>query len=171
MKEALKLKQPISSLVNICVTIDQSKCVMAIVDTISQKTLKHTLSISAGRGRVILILFLLLKGKSAALGLGIASSIVYGYSNIFVTAPSPENLKTLFQFIFKGLDALNYQEHKDYDILESTNPEFKNCVIRINIHRDHRQTIQYIQPQEYRNLSILGILLLFCIIYNCDFVY
>jgi N-acetyltransferase 10 len=96
---------------------------------------------------------------------------VYGYSNIFVTAPSPENLKTLFQFIFKGLDALNYQEHKDYDILESTNPEFKNCVIRINIHRDHRQTIQYIQPQEYGNLSILGILLLFCIIYNCDFVY
>ena len=31
------------------------------------------------------------------------------YSNIFVTAPSPENLKTLFEFIFKGFDALDYQ--------------------------------------------------------------
>ena len=31
------------------------------------------------------------------------------YSNIFVTAPSPENLKTLFQFVFKGFDALEYK--------------------------------------------------------------
>ena len=31
------------------------------------------------------------------------------YSNIFVTSPSPENLKTLFDFVFKGFDALNYQ--------------------------------------------------------------
>jgi tRNA(Met) C34 N-acetyltransferase TmcA len=29
--------------------------------------------------------------------------------NIFVTAPSPENLKTVFEFIFKGFDALEYQ--------------------------------------------------------------
>jgi len=26
-----------------------------------------------------------------------------------VTAPSPENLRTLFEFVFKGLDALGYQ--------------------------------------------------------------
>lgn len=31
------------------------------------------------------------------------------YSNIFVTAPSPENLRTLFEFVFKGFDALDYQ--------------------------------------------------------------
>lgn len=31
------------------------------------------------------------------------------YSNIFVTAPSPENLKTLFEFICKGLDVLDYK--------------------------------------------------------------
>lgn len=31
------------------------------------------------------------------------------YSNIFVTAPSPENLKTLFEFICKGFDMLEYK--------------------------------------------------------------
>ena len=45
----------------------------------------------AGRGR----------GKSAALGLAIAGALALGYSNIFVSAPSPENLRTLFEFIFK----------------------------------------------------------------------
>jgi N-acetyltransferase 10 len=74
---------------------------MQIVDTISEKTLKTTVSLTAGRGR----------GKSAALGISIASAIVYGYSNIFVTAPTPENLKSVFEFIFRGLDALNYKEH------------------------------------------------------------
>jgi len=30
-----------------------------------------------------------------------AGSVHLGYANIFVTAPSPENLKTLFQFVLK----------------------------------------------------------------------
>ena len=47
-----------------------------------------------------------------------------GYANIFVTSPSPENLRTLFEFVFKGLDALGYKEHIDYDLVESTNPAF-----------------------------------------------
>ena len=39
--------------------------------------------------------------QSAALGLAMAGSVHLGYANIFVTAPSPENLKTLFQFVLK----------------------------------------------------------------------
>jgi len=80
---------------------------MSMADTISEKNMKTTLSITAGRGR----------GKSAALGIAIAGAVIYGFSNIFVTAPSPENLGTLFDFIFKGLDALNYKEHTDYEIM------------------------------------------------------
>ena len=80
---------------------------MQIVDSISERSLKSTVSLTAGRGR----------GKSAALGIALSSAIVYGFSNIFVTAPSPENLSTVFEFLFKGLDALNYREHQDYDIL------------------------------------------------------
>lgn len=107
---------------------------MQIVDSISERSLKSTVSLTAGRGR----------GKSAALGISLASAIVYGFSNIFVTAPSPENLSTVFEFLFRGLDALNYREHQDYDILQSTNPDFNHAVVRVNVFKDHRQTIQYI---------------------------
>jgi len=34
------------------------------------------------------------------------------------------------------------QEHLDYEIVRSTNPEFRKAVVRVNIFRDHRQTIQ-----------------------------
>ncbi|CAG0910307.1 unnamed protein product, partial [Darwinula stevensoni] len=105
---------------------------LKFIDVISEKTLRSTVSLTAARGR----------GKSAALGLAIAGAIAFGYSNIFVTSPSPENLKTLFQFVLKGFDALDYQEHMEYELVQSTNPEFNRAVIRINIFREHRQTIQ-----------------------------
>mgnify|MGYP001807826082 CR=1 FL=1 len=68
-----------------------------------------------------------------------AGALALGYANIFVTAPSPENLRTLFDFVFKGLDAAGYQEHIDYDLVESTNPEWGRAVVRINVFRNHRQ--------------------------------
>ncbi len=82
--------------------------------------------------------------QSAALGLAIAGALALGYSNIFVTAPSPENLRTLFEFVFKGLDSLDYKEHIDYDLVESTNPAFQKAIVRVNVFRSHRQvgTIQ-----------------------------
>jgi hypothetical protein len=76
-----------------------------------------------------------------------AGALALGYANIFVTAPSPENLRTLFEFVFKGLDAAGYQEHIDYDLVESTNPEWGRAVVRVNVFRNHRQvshsTVQY----------------------------
>lgn len=111
---------------------------MTFIDAIAEKTLRSTVTLTAGRGR----------GKSAALGVAIAAAVAHGYSNIFITSPSPENLKTLFEFIFKGFDALGYSDHLDYDIIQSTNPAFNKAIVRVNIHRQHRQTIQYIQPQD-----------------------
>ena len=81
----------------------------------------------------------LLTVQSAALGLAIAGALGLGYSNIFVTAPSPENLRTLFEFIFKGLDQLAYKEHLDYDLVESTNPAFAKAIVRVNVFKNHRQ--------------------------------
>ena len=101
LKISLKDTKPIGNLVAKCKTLDQARSVMSMVDSISEKNLKTTLSLNAGRGR----------GKSAALGISISAAIVYGFSNIFVTAPSPVNLGTLFDFIMTGLDALNYKEH------------------------------------------------------------
>lgn len=50
--------------------------------------------------------------------------------------------------MFKALDALGYEEHIDYDVVQSTNPEFKKAIVRVNVFRGHRQTIQYISPED-----------------------
>ncbi|XP_044536212.1 RNA cytidine acetyltransferase [Gracilinanus agilis] len=138
LKESLQDTQPVGVLVDRCKTLDQAKAVLKFIEAISEKTLRSTVALTAARGR----------GKSAALGLAIAGAVAFGYSNIFVTSPSPDNLHTLFEFIFKGFDALQYQEHLDYEIIQSLNPEFNKAVIRVNVFREHRQTIQYIHPAD-----------------------
>jgi N-acetyltransferase 10 len=138
MKDALQDTQPVGSLVTLAKTVDQAKALLTFVDAIAEKTLKSTVTLTAARGR----------GKSAALGVAVAAAVAHGYSNIFITSPSPENLKTLFEFIFKGFDALNYMDHVDYTIIQSTNPDFNKAIVKVNIHRQHRQTICYIRPQD-----------------------
>ncbi|XP_039299650.1 RNA cytidine acetyltransferase-like, partial [Nilaparvata lugens] len=120
-----------------------AKALLKFVEAISEKTLRSTVSLTAARGR----------GKSAALGLAVAAAVGFSYSNIFVTSPSPENLKTFFEFVFKGFDALAYQEHLDYSLVQSTNPEYNKALVRVNIFKDHRQTIQYIHPTDAHHLS------------------
>ncbi|XDV28690.1 hypothetical protein PO909_031913 [Leuciscus waleckii] len=138
LKESLQDTQPVGVLVDGCKTMDQAKAVLKFIEAISEKTLRSTVALTAARGR----------GKSAALGLAMAAAVAFGYSNIFVTSPSPDNLHTLFEFVFKGFDALQYQEHMDYEIIQSLNPEFNKAVVRVNIFREHRQTIQYIHPAD-----------------------
>jgi len=138
MIEQMQDTQPVGSLVTLARTVDQAKALLTFVDAIAEKTLRSTVTLTAARGR----------GKSAALGVAIAAAVAHGYSNIFITSPSPENLKTLFEFVFKGFDALNYLDHVDYSIIQSTNPDFNKAIVRINVHRQHRQTIQYIRPQD-----------------------
>ena len=87
------------------------------------------------------------------LSVSIIVSLLCSYSNIFVTSPSPENLKTLFEFILKGFDALGYTEHEDYEVIQSTNPDFNRAVVRINIYHEHRQTVQYIHPGDSHKLE------------------
>ncbi|XP_050292456.1 RNA cytidine acetyltransferase 1 [Quercus robur] len=148
LKEQLIDDFPVGPLIRKCCTLDQGKAVVTFLDAVLDKTLRSTVALLAARGR----------GKSAALGLAIAGAIAAGYSNIFVTAPSPENLKTLFEFVCKGFDALEYKEHLDFDVVKSNNPEFKKATVRINIYKQHRQTIQYIQPHEHEKLSQVELL-------------
>ena len=143
IKESMVDTQPVGSLVQIARTVDQAKALLTFVEAIAEKTLRSIVTLTAARGR----------GKSAALGVAIAAAIAHGYSNIFITSPSPENLKTLFEFVFKGFDALNYLDHTDYTIIQSTNPDFNKAIVRVNVHRQHRQTIQYIQPQDAYTLG------------------
>lgn len=138
MKENLDSVEIVGPLAKLTKTVDQAKALLTFVEAISEKTLSSTVALTAGRGR----------GKSAALGLAIGAALAHDYSNIFVTSPDPENLKTLFEFVFKALDALGYEEHVDYDVVQSTNPEFKKAIVRVNVFRGHRQTIQYIAPED-----------------------
>lgn len=136
LKDSLSDTKPVGDLIKLAKTIDQAQALLTFVDSIAEKTLSSTVTLTAARGR----------GKSAALGLAIAAALAHGYSNIFVTSPSPENLQTLFEFVFKGMDALGYEEHLDYDIMQSTNPDFNKAIVRVNVFRSHRQTIQVCCP-------------------------
>lgn len=146
MKKSLADTQPVGSIINLCKTLDQAKAVLKFIDSISEKTLSATVTLTASRGR----------GKSAALGLAIAAAIAFNYSNIYITSPSPENLKTLFEFILKGFDAIALKEHYDYDVIQSTNVEFNKAVVRINVFREHRQSIQYIHPADALKNKLLA---------------
>lgn len=106
LKTSLAGTKHVGHLVELTKTIDQAQAVMSFLDAVSEKTLRSTVSLTAGRGR----------GKSAAIGLCLAGAIAFGYSNVFVTAPSPENLKTVFEFLISGLKALKYTEHLDFEV-------------------------------------------------------
>ncbi|KAL9681173.1 hypothetical protein QQ045_012954 [Rhodiola kirilowii] len=150
LKDKLSDDYPVGPLIKKCSTLDQGKAVITFLDSILDKILHSTIALTAARGR----------GKSAALGLSIAGAIAAGYSNIFVTAPSPENLKTMFEFVKTGFESLEYKEFIDYDMVESRRPEFKKAIIKVNVYRQHRQTVQYIQPHECEKLSQVELLVI-----------
>jgi len=140
---SLKDTKPLGALAGMAKTIDQAKALLTFMEAVSDKTLRSTVAMTAGRGR----------GKSAVLGMSIAGAIAYGYSNIFVSSPTPENLNTLFEFVLKGFDALEYKEHLDYQVIQSSNPAFNGATVRINVFHSHRQTVQYVAPEHSHLLA------------------
>eukprot|EP00331_Platyophrya_macrostoma_P004230 CAMPEP_0176422884 /NCGR_PEP_ID=MMETSP0127-20121128/9978_1 /TAXON_ID=938130 /ORGANISM="Platyophrya macrostoma, Strain WH" /LENGTH=1044 /DNA_ID=CAMNT_0017803777 /DNA_START=105 /DNA_END=3239 /DNA_ORIENTATION=+ len=138
LKERLKGNTEVGPLVQLCQTVDQAKVVLSMSQVIAEKSLNTTVALTAARGR----------GKSTALGIAIAGAIEQGYSNIFCTAPSPENLQTCFEFIVKGLVAMGYKDRVDFEAMQSTNPDFAKCIVRINVFRSHRQTVQFISAND-----------------------
>lgn len=151
LKRELINKKPIGPLVEYCLTLDQAQCVMQMVDSISEKSNNTTVGIFAGRGR----------GKSAAMGIAIGSAIVFQYSNILVTAPSPENLQTFFDFVVRSIEKLGYVKKKDFDLIMGDDKDTAKLVVGVNIFRDHKQVIQFIDPHSdpalLRNCELLVI--------------
>ena len=86
------------------------------------------------------------------MGIAIAGAVAMGYST-FSSSSAAENLKTFFEFVLKGFDKLGYKEHLDYDLVESSNPAFGKSIVRINVTRNHRQTIQHILPQHHERAA------------------
>ncbi|EKU20259.1 N-acetyltransferase 10 [Nannochloropsis gaditana CCMP526] len=150
LKESVAEMQPLGALVSLARTVDQAKAVISFLEAVQDKALRTTVSLTASRGR----------GKSAAVGLCLAGAVAFGYSNIFVTAPSPENLETVFDFVKRGLVALKYQEHLDFEVVQAGHhrqgPQGgldARATVRISVFRQHRQVIQYIAPHEHEKLS------------------
>jgi N-acetyltransferase 10 len=150
VKESLADSPLVGDLVKLSKTVDQAKALLTFIEAIQEKTLRSTVALTAARGR----------GKSAALGVAIAAAVAHSYSNIYITSPSPENLKTLFEFILKGFDALGYVDHQEYNIVQSTDPNMAKVIVKINIHRQHRQTIQYIKPEDAHELGQADLLVI-----------
>ncbi|CAN8074547.1 unnamed protein product [Agarophyton chilense] len=138
LKESLADTPPIGVLIEKSKTIDQAKALLRFEEALSDKALRSTVALTASRGR----------GKSAALGLAVAAAVAHEYSNVFVTAPSPENLRTFFDFVLTGFHALGYEEHIDYECIRSTEPMLNKSIVRVNIFRSHRQTVQYVDPRK-----------------------
>lgn len=138
LQSSLEDTDVVGSLVRQARTMDQANALLTCAEAISDKRLAATVAVTAGRGR----------GKSAAMGLSVAAALGFGYANIFVTAPHPDNLRTFFEFVVIGLNALAFAEHTDYEVVASTNPAFNKAPVRIAVSRGHRQTVQYIRPED-----------------------
>jgi N-acetyltransferase 10 len=146
LKEALIDTPHVGVLVDLAKTLDQAKALLVFLEGCSEKTnTTSTVAMTAARGR----------GKSAAMGLCLAGAISLGYSTMAVTAPEPENLVSVFDFLIRGLKALKYQEHMDYTLTynSAAGRDATKCITAINIHRSHRQVIQYIPPHETDKFS------------------
>ena len=145
LQESLLETPHVGVLVELTKTLDQAKALLVFLEACSDKALKSTVAMTAARGR----------GKSAAMGLCLAGAISLGYSTICVTAPEPENLVSVFDFCCRGLKALKYQEHMDYNVTynSAVGREETKCILSIQVHRTHRQIIQYVAPSEKDKFS------------------
>lgn len=76
-----------------------------------------------------------------------------------MTAPSPENLGTLFEFVKVGFTALDLKEHLHYEFIESTNPAFNKAVVRINVFKTHRYVCLSLSPFPYFSYPITALAL------------
>eukprot|EP00359_Climacostomum_virens_P004036 CAMPEP_0204906730 /NCGR_PEP_ID=MMETSP1397-20131031/6127_1 /ASSEMBLY_ACC=CAM_ASM_000891 /TAXON_ID=49980 /ORGANISM="Climacostomum Climacostomum virens, Strain Stock W-24" /LENGTH=829 /DNA_ID=CAMNT_0052075733 /DNA_START=819 /DNA_END=3308 /DNA_ORIENTATION=+ len=129
---SLEDRMPVGPLLAKTKTVDQARIVLTLLTAL----LDHencTYAITAARGR----------GKSAALGLSIAGAVALNYSNIVVTAPTPDNLQAFFEFLLVGLEALGYRDNEHYRAIKGTG-DLKHCVIKVEVTKNHRQTVQYL---------------------------
>ncbi|KAF1744835.1 hypothetical protein MXB_1693 [Myxobolus squamalis] len=133
--DSFKDSQPLGTLLELCKTLDQAKVLCKSFEIISPLNTHSVISITAARGR----------GKSAALGLILAGVTALGLSNMYIVAPSPENLITFFEFLCKGLEKLGYSDKTDYELI-TTKIDEQKLTIGIKINKNHRQNIQYISP-------------------------
>uniref|UniRef100_A0A7S3QD44 RNA cytidine acetyltransferase n=1 Tax=Chaetoceros debilis TaxID=122233 RepID=A0A7S3QD44_9STRA len=140
LKDTLRDTPHVGVLVDLAKTMDQAKAILTFLEACAEKTSTSTVALTAGRGR----------GKSAAIGLCLAGALSFGYSTINVTAPEPENLVAVFDFVLRGLKALKYQEHLDFTIKynNAKGRDVVKCIVAVEVYKSHRQSITYVPPDQ-----------------------
>jgi N-acetyltransferase 10 len=168
LKETLADTPHVGKLIELTKTLDQARAVLTFLEACADRDKrsqdkakattpllpvsgKTTVSLTAPRGR----------GKSVALGLCLAGAISFGFHSIVVTAPEPENLVSVFQFLIEGLKALKYQEHYDYTVGynygmengenvkgEKAGRDNIKCVVSVEVHgkKSQKQRVRYVRP-------------------------
>lgn len=150
-------------ILGMCRTKDQWDCLKMLKDQFESGFEKQKIiSLMAARGR----------GKSALMGIALASLIKGNtdsdsyngngtknnassspYNLIMVTAPSPDNVKTLFQFLFASLEYLDLKEHVDYEIVRGDKDG--SHVLRVNfLNFEVSKTIIFIHPEDSHLVSL-----------------
>jgi len=182
LKETLQDTPHVGKLVELTKTLDQARAVLTFLEACADRDKNNssnaaasaslsplasvlnngksaTVSLTAARGR----------GKSAALGLCLAGAVSFGFKSVVVTAPEPENLVSVFQFLVEGLTALKYQEHYDYTLGynygsssdgnggggggEKAGRDNTKCIVSVTVHsgkgkKRQRQTVRYVRPRD-----------------------
>lgn len=149
LKESLASNPIAFPLVSMAKTLDQANILLTFLEKLQDKTFRNTVAVTAARGR----------GKSAAIGMAIAGAVAIGLGSIAITAPHPENLKALFDFVLKGLEALGFHEHSEYTIFRASAEEYKGVITRISVAvNGHKHVIQYIDPVDAKKVSSIDVL-------------
>lgn len=93
------------------------------------------------------------------MGFGLAAALAKGMTNIFVTAPTPDNLKTFFEFAIVGLEALGFQKSLHFEVIKSGERN-SDPVVRINFYAKHKQIVQYFEPIHAEKLQYAELLII-----------
>lgn len=97
----------VHAILQLCKTSDQCSAVNSLIVHFSEfkkSPCIKNISVTSGRGR----------GKTCSIGLSVAAALHMGYKNILVSAPSPENIQSMWDMIITGLNSLKYKEFDDY---------------------------------------------------------
>ncbi|AAK39838.1 hypothetical protein (nucleomorph) [Guillardia theta] len=127
--------QPINNLIKKTKTFDQARAFLSLTESIADKNKYSRIIMTSGRGR----------GKSSVLGLACCSAIAYGFSNIFITSTTVENVNTFYAFLILGLETIGLKENKDFEIIFNKR---KKCIHKVNIFNTHKQFIKFVKPEE-----------------------
>ncbi|XP_056687836.1 RNA cytidine acetyltransferase 1-like [Spinacia oleracea] len=60
----------------------------------------------------------------------------------------------------RSMLALEHKEHTHFDVVRSTDPTLRKAITQINIFKEHRQIVQYVEPQYHVRVSQADLLII-----------